>query len=276
MRKTTASIGRRFGRQVVTGAIDATTVEIQCDCGTIKRTRLQYLLSGESRSCGCGRYADLPGTVPINVGDVFERLTVVQKLGTDGRKRQVLARCSCGRHKVVLEGDLRSGSAKSCGCYRQDRMRDFNRKHGEGGRNRTPLYQAWLSMRERCSKPERWPSYVGITVFPTWQDSFSSFRDYITVHLGARPPGHSLDRIDNAKNYEPGNLRWATPREQSNNRWNTTKIAINGVTRSISDWARLNDITIACIRARLKYGWPEDLAVTTPGRLYKKRPESKL
>jgi hypothetical protein len=131
-------------------------------------------------------------------------------------------------------------------------------------------------MRERCSSPDRYPSYVGITVFPGWQDSFSSFRDYITVNLGPRPPRHSLDRIDNAKGYEPGNLRWATPREQSNNRWNTTKITVDGVTRSISDWAHINDVTIACIRARLKYGWPEDLAVSTPGRKYRKTPPSKL
>jgi hypothetical protein len=151
-------------------------------------------------------------------------------------------------------------------------MHDLNRSHGEAGKHRTALYRAWESMRVRCSSPDRYPSYIGISVCEEWANSFSSFRDYITVHLGPRPPKHSLDRIDNNKNYEPGNLRWATPREQSNNRWNTTKITINGVTRSISNWAHLNDITIACIRARLKYGWPEDLAVTTPGRIYKKRP----
>lgn len=273
MTKGPSLIGQRFGKQVVVRAVMNGRVEIRCDCGTIKITPIQYLLSGESRSCGCGRYVSRPDTVPIQVGDIFDRLTVEQLLGSNGRRREVLAKCQCGNRKVFYESDLRCGQAKSCGCLRRERAAGLNRTHGEAGQGRrSALYRCWMGMRERCSSPDRYPSYIGISVYPEWVDSFSSFRDYITVHLGARPPGHSLDRADNSKDYEPGNLRWATPREQSNNRWNTTRITVGGITRSASDWARINDITIACIRARLKYGWPEDLAVTTPGRNYRKKP----
>lgn len=147
-------------------------------------------------------------------------------------------------------------------------MRGLNLSHGESGKRRTALYRAWESMRVRCSSPDRYPSYVGVTVFPAWQSSFELFRDYVNETIGPRPRGHSLDRIDNDCGYEPGNLRWATPKEQSNNRWNTTKITVDGVTRSVSEWGELHGLTIAAIRARLKYGWPEALAVTTPGRPY--------
>jgi hypothetical protein len=83
----------------------------------------------------------------------------------------------------------------------------------------TPEYQAWLAMQKRCAVKNGHPDYStyverGIRVCREWERSFESFLS----HIGPRPsPRHSVDRIDNDRGYEPGNVRWATPSEQLRN-----------------------------------------------------------
>lgn len=91
-------------------------------------------------------------------------------------------------------------------------------KHGEAT-ELTAEYTAWRSMKRRCSpnnaKSRAYYSDRGIRVCPEWEASFSSF----LAHVGRRPtPQHSIDRINNNGNYEPGNVRWATWSEQMRNR----------------------------------------------------------
>lgn len=87
------------------------------------------------------------------------------------------------------------------------------------------LYSTWYNMRNRCLNPkhEDYRHYGGrgIEIYEPWINSFDQFREYILRDLGPRPDDHWLDRTDNDGHYEPGNLRWATPREQNNNTsWN--------------------------------------------------------
>lgn len=85
-----------------------------------------------------------------------------------------------------------------------------------------PLYPAWQGMKTRTGNPShvRYARYGGrgIKVCPEWESSFPEFERYINETLGPRPEGCSLDRMDNDGNYEPGNMRWATVKEQNNNR----------------------------------------------------------
>jgi hypothetical protein len=108
-------------------------------------------------------------------------------------------------------------------------------------------------MIQRCTNPARrgYPSYGGrgIVVCERWRD-FPSF----LADMGARPAGKTLDRINNDGNYEPGNCRWATQREQCANTRSNKNFTINGVTKNQSEWCREFGVPVGTFRSRMKRG----------------------
>ncbi len=202
------------------------------------------------------------------VGSVVHHFTILEFLGTVRRKRRYRCRCECGNEKEVVEDDLRTGTTKSCGCFRKKRMSRLNRTHGQGGQNRTYLYRTWESIWERTensrpSNPHASYHRRKIVVDPCWE-TFEAFRDYVDARLGTRPDGQSLDRIDNNRGYEPGNIRWATPTQQQRNTSRNTVLTVDGVSRCIAEWAEVSGLSSAVICQRRKRGWSDDLAVTAP------------
>lgn len=118
-------------------------------------------------------------------------------------------------------------------------------------------------MRWRCRNPEAtgWHRYGGrgITVASRWDD----FRVFL-ADLGPRPsPAHSIERIDNDGNYEPGNVVWATRREQNRNRTDNHWITFRGRRLILTEWARALGITGPALRRRLAL-WPKRDAMTRP------------
>lgn len=124
----------------------------------------------------------------------------------------------------------------------------------------TPEYHAWESMRTRCHAGENSVHYDrykgrGIRVCEAWERSFVAFYE----HVGPRPsPNHTLDRINNDGNYEPGNVRWATRTEQQRNTRVTSFATIGGVTRSVREWDDIAGLRAGTVKKRLQRGWSND------------------
>ncbi len=210
----------------------------------------------------------------MRIGDTVHRLRIKRFLGPVGpkSKRMVEVECECGTIKLVEQYALARGHAKSCGCFRRDRMATLTLTHGHTRRAaRSYLYTLWMAVRERVFKHPY--AQRGIAVDPTWAASFESFRDYVREHLGPRPRGMSLDRIDNDGDYVPGNVHWATPKQQARNRSDNTVITVDGISRCVAEWAEINGLTSIVICARLRRGWAPARAVTEPRRRWTPRLE---
>ena len=140
-------------------------------------------------------------------GQIFGRLTVFGESQRSKTGERVWScRCVCGETRNVLSRKLRIGLTTSCGCWKAEQLGNRSRTHGESN---TPEYRSYRAMLRRCLDPRHraypWYGERGIKVCQQWQEDFTTFlRD-----LGPRPEGHTLDRIDADRDYEPSNCRWA-------------------------------------------------------------------
>jgi hypothetical protein len=154
-------------------------------------------------------------------GQTFGRLTAQWPIGRSPQGAWWLCLCKCGNLHPVKISSLRNSETKSCGCLRIDLGRTAKLTHGYTKNGiLTPEYRSWAAAKTRCTnvRSRQFPDYGGrgITFCARWRGS-EGFVNFLT-DMGVRPAGTSLDRINNDGNYEPGNCRWATNKQQVDNR----------------------------------------------------------
>jgi hypothetical protein len=231
--------------------------------------------SGVSRD----RYED-SGYPEDLTGLTFSRLTVLGCVGRKGGGKLYECQCSCGKKTQVRSSHLIEGTTTSCGCWCRERagatLAANNKKRATHAKCGTYLYSLWRNILTRCFDTNRkdykdWGGR-GITVHAEWLDDPRKFFVYIETVLGDRPTNkHLLDRIDNDGNYEPGNLRWASPAVSALNKRNRTTVEYRGQIKTVVEWAEIaraegnTNLTASTLRQRLyKLHWTPERAITTP------------
>lgn len=199
------------------------------------------------------------------LGQRYGRLLVTErapnKSATDTNARWKCV-CDCGRETVQYGQDLKKGKVISCGCWNDEKRY----KHGMA---KTAIYNIWQHIHQRCENPKdaAYENYGGrgIKVCERW----NSFENFV-ADMGIRPTGYSIDRINNDGNYEPSNCRWATTKQQLNNRRNNRVLELNGERKTVAEWADQLGVKYDLIRNRVdRYGWSIERALTTPVKSFK-------
>lgn len=189
--------------------------------------------------------------LPDCTGKTFGRVFVV----LDNMDGTVIGRCICGTQRQFYRSTLYSGATVSCGCFCIEKTIERSTTHGL---RRHPMYTRWRSIIARCYYPSV-RSYAdygakGVTIYAPWRESFVAFLEGV----GEPPsPLHTLDRYpDRHGNYEPGNVRWATPEEQAQNKDGTIRIVVDGSPLTINELSLRTRITANRLRWRRSQGWP--------------------
>lgn len=182
---------------------------------------------------------------------------------TPSRDYYWLCGCDCGNDKVVCSKRLKSGRVTSCGCLNRELARARRLRHGAC---KTPIYNIWSGMIRRCERKQS-PAYRryggrGIKVCKRWHKFENFYAD-----MGNPPTkSHSIDRINNDGNYCKKNCRWATSKEQAQNRRSNRIITFRGESKCLSAWAEKTGIAQFTILNRIYSGWSVRRALFTPVR----------
>lgn len=225
----------------------------------------EFMLTEKIQRSGRLVHANLR-QVPIVPGLTYGLLTVIRQVAKHPvtGERRVECACACGQVVDVVFHAIVSGNTKSCGCWRRQITGELSRKHGHCSRLKpTRVWMCWRNMLSRClnTKNREYNNYGGrgITVCDSWRDSFAAF----LADMGDCPTArHTIERIDNNASYCKENCKWATPAEQNRNKRTNHFLSLNGVTRTLVDWAAIIGIRHATLRERLENGWTIEQALT--------------
>ncbi len=233
--KTEEFIGLKFGKLTViefTGKRDSAKRPIfkcKCDCGNECIKPSYYLTGNKNPNCGC---LDI-------IGQKFGSLTVLERTDQyDAKRESTIYKCQCecgnivfiSRYKLKRPHHEKVNYRPHCGCM--------------SAKNLRPYQKLWTGIKARCylehTKAYERYGARGIKMYEPWVDNFIEFYRWIRDNIGLKPPNpdgskkyYSLDRINNDGNYEPGNIRWATPLQQNHNR-STNKLS-NEIVKQIRE-----------------------------------------
>lgn len=236
--------------------------KFMCQCGNETVTFIHCVKSRKTMTCGCIRQ---------KLYEKGEMIGNLKYLGFAGIKKETAwghFLCYCGKEFQARIPSIRLGLTKSCGCYRIVKIKETNIKHGHTcDYQESSEYNIWEGMRQRCMNVTN-DAYMdyggrGIEVCERWKHSFENFYS----DMGKRPSlKHTLDRYpDQNGNYEPSNCRWATKKEQANNRRSNVLIEYKGEVKTLKQWCEALNMSYKLVHKRIKqFNWTIDEAFNTP------------
>jgi hypothetical protein len=297
--------GAKFGRLEVLEVLSGSTkvparAKCKCECGNIVKPHITSIGRGTTKSCGClnqeGRIhrgkekAELAKSNNlVYLGARFGRLEVIGKIfykkGKDERNRAfVKCKCECGKEMETAVDNIVCGGTKSCGCYAIERLIERRRKNAKlecfSAKHRG-AFQSWCNMVSRCYRRDHahYKNYggKGIVICKFFQQDARNIPKIIGLPEGDKV---TLDRFpDNKGNYTCGqckqcqrkgwdlNVRWASKKEQCNNKTNNVILEAFGRKQTLAQWSRELGIKQATISARIKHlGWSVEKSLSTPTR----------
>ena len=213
------------------------------------------------------------GQVKDETGNRYGNLTVLRRgkdhifTKTGYARAQWWCRCDCGKEILVQGANLRNGHTKSCRDCGYKRVSKARQTHGLCG---TKIHNEFRAIIQRCENPNSaaWPLYGGrgVRLYPEWRENPRKFFEYVSQlpHFGE--PGYSIDRWPNKDgNYEPGNIRWATMKEQTRNLRSNFIVHWKSQDMPLSEACELEGLPYKTVHSRVKYlGWSVIDALTRP------------
>lgn len=211
-------------------------------------------------------------------GERYGRLVVLERapdfICSSGRKLVMWkCKCDCGNITNVSANSLRGNLTMSCGCWNYIQQKNCDIKHHihkDKSKNAQygKLYNIYQSMKKRCYNKKN-HNYIhygarGIGMCDKWKNSYIEFKKWALSNGYSEEL--SIDRIDVNKGYCPENCRWATNKQQQNNKTNNKYITFNGITHTQQEWAEITGISRYTIYKRLKRNWSIEKTLITPTR----------
>ena len=201
-------------------------------------------------------------------GKRFGRLVVLGFHGHNkGGQAIWVCKCDCGNISNVRGGDLRTGRVLSCGCLWRERIIKAKTIHGM---SHSDFYATYRNMKNRCYNENahnyKYYGGRGIQVCDKWKDDIHEFYNDVSALPNFGEEGYTLDRIDNDGDYEPGNVRWASRKEQSiNRRRRKVKYTYeyDGEMHSLREISNITGIKYSTLNDRISKGWDPDRAFHT-------------
>lgn len=202
------------------------------------------------------------------IGKKFNRLLVISDSGKRKKpKGGVIWECLCDCGKIVYSPgwELKNNKSLSCGCYHKEIMSNLKTQLIDG-RTYTSTYRIYLSIKSRCYNPKNnvFKDYGarGINMSIDWLNDFANFYK----DMGEKPEGMTIERINNELGYSKENCKWASRKEQANNRRSNVLIELDGKTLNMKQWSEIYGISNKTIHKRIKDGWSYVDAIKTPTR----------
>lgn len=197
------------------------------------------------------------GIVKNMVGYQFNGCEVLKRSGTNSDNRaKWLCKCRCGNKFETTGKCIRNGDSQSCGCYRKEVTKKRGKKNATHGDTNTRLYHIYRGMKARCyyTESQNYEKYggKGIKICKEWLDDFTIFKKWALDN--GYTENLSIDRINNERNYEPDNCRWADHKIQTRNRSITKRAMFQGDLMTLGEIVEKTGLSYSTINYRHKHG----------------------